>query len=191
MGPYYVTALVSLLGPVRRVTGSVRASFSERTAGHEAIRGLKLPVSVDTHVTGILDFASGPIATITTSFDVWAAELPRIEIYGTEGTLSCPDPNTFGGPVRVLRPGGEGWSEVPVLHSSTEPGRGTGVADMAYALRNNRPHRVSGALAYHVLDIMQTIHDASRESRHIDLSSTVERPAMLPLGPLEAGLAGT
>jgi predicted dehydrogenase len=191
MGPYYVTAMVSLLGPVRRVTGSVRASFSERTAGHEAIRGQKITVNVPTHVTGILDFAAGPIATITTSFDVWAAELPRIEIYGSEGTLSAPDPNTFGGPVRVLRQGADGWAEIPILHSSTEPGRGTGVADMAYALRNGRPHRASGALAYHVLDIMQTFHDASRASRHIELSSSVERPAPLPLGPLEQGLAAT
>jgi len=189
MGPYYLTALVSLLGPVKRVTGSVTAATSQREVGSGPKKGQKIEVNVDTHVTGILDFENGAIGTITTSFETWAAELPRIEIYGTEGTLSVPDPNTFGGPIRFTRPGVDGWMEIPILHQSTEPGRGTGVADMAYAILNNRPVRASGELAFHVLDIMQTIHEASREGRHINLGSTCTRPEPLPLGPVERGLA--
>ena len=86
----------------------------------------------------MLEFANGAIGTIITSFDVWAAELPRIEIYGTEGTLSVPDPNTFGGPVRVRRAGASEWSEIPLTHGYAENSRGIGVADMAYALRSGR-----------------------------------------------------
>ena len=118
------------------------------------------------------------------SFDVWAAELPRIEIYGTEGSLSVPDPNGFGGPVRVMRPGSGGLEEVPLTHGYAENSRGIGVADMAYALRSGRPHRASGEMAYHVLDVMHAFHDASDQGRHIDLESTCARPAPLPMGLL-------
>jgi predicted dehydrogenase len=184
MGPYYLTALVAMLGPVRRITGSARAAHTERVAGAEDIRGLKIPVEIPTHVAAVLDFYSGPIATLVTSFDVQAANLPRIEIYGTEGTLSVPDPNTFGGPIRLKRAGAEDWSEIPILHSSTEPGRGTGVADMAAAIQSGRAHRASGELAYHVLDLMHGVHDASESGRHIEVGSTCARPAPLPIGPV-------
>ena len=95
---------------------------------------------------------------------------------------SWPDPNGFGGPVRIRRAGAGEWSTVPLSHGYAENGRGIGVADMAYALRSGRPHRANGELAYHVLDIMEAFHDASRESRHIELTSTCTRPASLPLG---------
>src|SRR5262245_19741015 len=101
MGPYYLTALISLLGTVRRVAGSARISFPERTIGSGAKKGNKIEVKTPTHIAGVLDFESGPIATLVTSFDVWSHNVPRLEIYGSEGTLSLPDPNTFGGPVRV------------------------------------------------------------------------------------------
>jgi len=184
MGPYYITTLVTLLGPVRRTTGSARISSPERLITSQPKYGEKIEVNVPTHVAGVLDFHSGPVASIVTSFDVWAAELPRIEIYGTQGTMSVPDPNMFGGTPRILRTGGEGWSEIPHTHSSAEPGRGTGVADMAQALRSGRPHRASGELAYHVLDVMHSFYDASREDRHIQLQSTCDRPAPLPMGPV-------
>ena len=182
MGPYYLTAMVNLMGPVRRVTGSARITFPERLITSEPKNGTKIIVDVPTHVAGIMDFHSGAVGTIITSFDVWAAELPRIEIYGTEGSMSVPDPNSFGGPVRIKR-GREGeWEEVPLTHGYAENSRGIGVADMAYALRSGRPHRASGELAYHVLDIMHAFHDASREGRHIELESTCSRPAALPVG---------
>ena len=180
MGPYYLTALISLLGPVRRVTGSAQISFAERKITSQPLNGTMIMVNTPTHVAGVLDFASGAVATLVTSFDVWAAELPRIEIYGSLGTLSLPDPNTFGGPVRVRLAGEKEWREIPIEHGYTANSRGLGVADMAYALRNGRLHRASGELAYHVLDLMHAFHDASREGRHVELASGCERPAALP-----------
>src|SRR5437868_8376711 len=95
MGPYYLTALTTLLGPVRRVTGSTRVSFPERVISSEPLRGQVIKVNTPTHIVGVLDFAAGAIGTIITTFDVWSSELPRLEIYGSKGTLSLPDPNTF------------------------------------------------------------------------------------------------
>jgi predicted dehydrogenase len=182
MGPYYLTALTTLLGPVRRVTGSTRVSFPERVIGSEPLRGQVIKVNTPTHIIGVLDFAAGAIGTIVTSFDVWSSELPRLEIYGSKGTLSLPDPNTFGGPVRVRLAGEQSWSEAPIAHGYTENSRGLGVADMADAIRTGRRHRANGELAYHVLDLMHTIHDASREGRHIEMTSSCERPEQLPEG---------
>jgi predicted dehydrogenase len=184
MGPYYLTALVSLMGPVATVTGSTRATFPERTITSQPKYGQKIAVEVPTHVVGLLDFASGAIGTIITTFDVWSAELPRIEIYGTEGTLSVPDPNTFGGPVRLRRMGSGEWQEIPIPFHYTANSRGLGVADMAHALRSGRPHRAGGDLAYHVLEIMEAIHTASDAGRRIKLSGQVDRPAPFPLGML-------
>jgi predicted dehydrogenase len=182
MGPYYLTALVNLVGPVRRVTGSTRITFPERTITSQPKYGNKIDVEVSTHVVGVLDFSNGAIGTIVTSFDVWGAQVPRIEIYGTEGSLSVPDPNIFGGPVRVLRAGSREWQEIPLVYGYAENSRGIGVADMAYALLSGRPQRASGALTYHVLDIMHAIHEASTSGQHVELSSTCPRPALLPLG---------
>ena len=181
MGPYYLTALVSLIGPVRRATGSARVTFPERTITSEPKAGHVIEVEVSTHIVGVMDFAGGAVGTIITSFDVWDGHLPRIEVYGTEGSLTCPDPNTFGGPVLVKRGRGE-WAEVPLTHGYTESSRGLGVADMAYALRSGRAHRASGRLAYHVLDLMCAFQEASDSDRHVSLESTCERPAPLPLG---------
>ena len=188
MGPYYLTALVNLMGPIKRVTGSARITFPERVISSQPKKGTVIKVDVPTHVAGIMDFANGAVGTIITTFDVWAAELPRIEIYGTEGSLSVPDPNTFGGPVRVRRAGAVEWSEVPLTHGYADNSRGIGVADIAYALRSGRKHRASGDLAFHVLDIMHAFHDASREGRHIELQSACEKPTPLPLGLIHGQL---
>ena len=190
MGPYYLTALISLLGPVRRVTGSARATFPERVIGSAPRRGERVTVNTPTHVAGVLEFADGPIATLVTSFDVWSAEVPRIEIYGTRGSLSVPDPNTFGGPVRICQAGASEWSSIPLTHGYSENSRGLGVADMAYALRTGRPQRASGELAYHVLDLMHGLLDAASEGRHITIASSCERPAPLPLDLLPGTLDG-
>jgi predicted dehydrogenase len=182
MGPYYLTALITLLGPVRRVSGSARITSPERIIGSEAKRGQIIKVNTPTHVAGVLDVAAGPVATLVTSFDVWGHNLPPIEIYGTEGSLSVPDPNTFGGPVRVRRAGAPEWSTVPLTHGYTENSRGIGVADMANASQSGRPHRASGDQAYHVLDIMHALLETGQAGHHIELTSGVERPAPLPLG---------
>jgi predicted dehydrogenase len=182
MGPYYLTALVNMMGPVRRVSGEAAITFPQRTITSKPLYGTVIDVETPTHIASTLQFASGAIGTIITSFDVWSSELPRIEIYGTEGTLSVPDPNGFGGPVRVRRAGASEWHEVPLTHGYAENSRGIGVADLANALKSGRPHRTSGELTYHVLDIMHATLDAAREGRHIELQSTCERPAPLPLG---------
>jgi predicted dehydrogenase len=182
MGPYYVTALVALMGPVRRATGSARITFPTRTITSEKKAGKVIPVEVPTHVAGVLDFTSGAIGTIITSFDVWAHTLPCIEIHGSQGSMRVPDPNTFGGEVKIRRAKEPEWQNVPLTHAS-DINRGTGVADMALSLlRPGRPHRANGDLMYHVLDVMHAIHDASAKNRHAFLKSTCERPPALPAG---------
>ncbi|MBN1899844.1 Gfo/Idh/MocA family oxidoreductase [Candidatus Sumerlaeota bacterium] len=182
MGPYYLTALVNLLGPVERVSGITRVTFPERLITSQPKYGTKIDVEVPTHVVGALDFSCGAVGTIITSFDVWAHQMPCIEIYGTEGTLAVPDPNCFGGPVRLRRANSNEWREMPLSHIYPENSRGIGPADMAYSLRSGRPHRASGELAFHVLDVMQSIHESSTEGRHVKIRSRCERPAPLPLG---------
>jgi predicted dehydrogenase len=184
MGPYYLTALVALIGPVRRVTGSARISFPQRTITSQPRYGASITVEVPTHISSTLDFANGAVGTMVMSFDVWAANVPRLEIYGSEGSLSLPDPNTFGGVIGLWQQDKREWSEVSHTHEFAENWRGLGVADMAQAMRSGRPHRASGELAYHILDIMHAVHDASREGRHIELSSTCERPAPMRVGEL-------
>lgn len=188
MGPYYLTALVTLMGPVRRVSGSARITFPERTITSKPKHGQTITVRVPTHVAGTLDFASGAIGTIITSFDVWRHSLPPIEVHGTLGSLQVPDPNTFGGPVRLARAGEKEWTDVPLTHGYANQSRGLGVADMGYAMHSGRAHRTSGELTYHVLDVMHAIHDAAQGARAVDLASTCERPAALPTGLPEGRL---
>jgi predicted dehydrogenase len=182
MGPYYLTALVNLLGPVKQVVGMSKATFPERIIGSGPKRGKRIPVQIDTHVTACLLFESGVIATLIMSFDVHKHTLPRIEIYGTEGSLSVPDPNTFNGPARVFRPHQPeaGWQELPLISPYHGESRGIGAADLALAIRGVRPHVATGELATHVLDVMLSIEESAREHTQIDLVTTVERPAMLP-----------
>ncbi|MBM4419369.1 MAG: Gfo/Idh/MocA family oxidoreductase [Chloroflexi bacterium] len=182
MGPYYLSSLATLIGPVRRVSGATRISFPQRTITSQPKAGQKVDVEVPTHVTGVLDFVSGPVGTIVTSFDVWGHNLPRIEIYGAEGSLAVPDPNTFDGPVQIRRAGEREWREVPIAHGYRDNSRGIGLAEMATALRSGRPHRANGDLAYHVLDLMHAFHESSASGRHVEITSGVERPAPLPPG---------
>lgn len=180
MGPYYLTALVNLVGPVERVSGATRISFEKRTITSEPLHGTVIDVDVPTHVVGTLEFAGGAVGTIITSFDVWAANLPRIEIYGTEGSLSVPDPNGFGGPVRIKRPGDDQWYEIPLTHPYRENSRGLGVADLADAILSGRPHRASDELTGHVLEIMHGIHIAADSGSRYTLSQPGIRPEALP-----------
>jgi predicted dehydrogenase len=110
---------------------------------------------------------------------VYSHTLPCIEIYGTEGTLRVPDPNTFGGPVYVRRFREEQWSQIPLIKSYAENSRGLGITDMAEAIETNSPHRASAELCSHVLDIMHGIHDASASGRYYKIKSKCKRPAAL------------
>ena len=176
MGPYYLTALVNLLGPITRVCGSAKKGFETRTITSQPHYGEVITVDVPTHIAGVLDFASGAVGTIIMSFDVYSHTLPFIEIYGSEGSLRVPDPNCFGGPVYVRRGFAETWSEIPLLKDFSENSRGIGITDMAEAITENRPHRASGELAYHVLDVMHGIHDASASGSYYNVKSTCSRP---------------
>lgn len=180
MGPYYFTALVHLLGPVQRVTGATRISHPERIATSRARFGERIPVQTPTYTAGVLNFAAGPVGTTVITFDVESSMLPHMEIHGSQGTLLVPDPNTFGGPVRIRRREADEWSDIPLTHTS-DVRRGIGVADMAHALVTGRPHRANAQLATHILDIMHAIDDASETNRHIYIESECERPAPLPL----------
>jgi predicted dehydrogenase len=180
VGPYYLTALVNLLGPVARVSGSAKMGSPSRTITSEPLNGAVINVEVPTHIAGILDFACGAAGTIIMSFDVYSHTLPCIEIYGTEGTLRVPDPNTFGGPVYVRRFTEEEWSQIPLIKNYAENSRGLGVVEMAEAIEEGRPHRASAELTCHVLDIMHGIHDASVSGRYYKIKSKCKRPITFP-----------
>jgi predicted dehydrogenase len=182
MGPYYLTSLVTLFGPVVRVSGSVGRSTRERTIATGPNAGAPVPVDVDTHVTALLEHANGARSTVTMSFEVWASRVPLFEVYGTAGTIEVPDPNHFSLPVSVAVAPDAEWAEVPVQAGYAEGGRGIGLADMARAIETGRPHRASGEVAFHVLDIMESIIRAGHEHSVIELSSTVARPEAVALG---------
>ncbi|HZH99072.1 MAG TPA: Gfo/Idh/MocA family oxidoreductase, partial [Fimbriimonadaceae bacterium] len=171
MGPYYVTALVSLVGPIRSVTGMARATFPQRTITSEPLRGTVVDVDTPTHIVGTLRFENGAIGQITTSFDVWASEFPCFEVYGSEGSLIVPDPNGFGGQVWVRGAREKDWREVRLTHGYSENSRGLGVLDMVASIQAGTSHRASGELALHVLDVMQSILDAAEQGREIAIAT--------------------
>ena len=182
MGPYYVTALVNILGPVKRVAAVTTKAFEERIATSEAVRGLKIPVKITTHLAGTIEFQNGAIITMIMSFDMWRHSLPCIEIYGETGSMTVPDPNGFGGPVNVC-PAGGNWEEEEIRFPNNA--RMIGVIDMVSAIGSGRPHRANGALAYHVLEVMCAFDKSSETGEHVVIESTTERPEPLPYGLAE------
>ena len=185
MGPYYLTALVNLLGGVSSLTGVTKASFAQRTITSEPKKGQVIQVEVPTHVTGIMNFENGAVGTILTTFDVHYDTQARLEIYGSEGTLSVPDPNGFGGPVKLLRPEDGSWKEIPLLFDYQENSRGLGLADMAKALQTGRPFRADCEQTLHVLEIMTGFEKSSREGRLLQLESRDTRKAPMHRGPVK------
>jgi predicted dehydrogenase len=188
MGPYYITALVNLLGPVARVAGMVSTPRASREITSERLRGQMIAVEVPTHVAGTLQFANGAIVQIATSFDVPGHRHTPIELYGTEGTLLVPDPNRFGEPIQFLPKGGE-WQDIPIEAPYGDGNyRSIGAADLALALRGNRPHRASGALALHVLEVMEAFGRSAESGKHIDITTPVARPEPLATSLVEGRL---
>lgn len=194
MGPYYVTQLVNLLGPVARVTAEASRGYETRTVGKGPLQGSVIQVEVPTTVNGALLFASGANVALTMSWDIWKHERPFIEIYGTEGSLQNPNPNFFGGEPRVTERNSD-WTPLDIsAHPFGVPNRTTllgqqvadyriiGLLDMAAALREGRPHRVGGELALHVLEVLDAFERAAVEGRHVAIESRCERPAPLALG---------
>ncbi|SER67311.1 Predicted dehydrogenase [Gracilibacillus ureilyticus] len=182
MGPYYLTALIALMGPVKRVTGSAQTTYPERTITSKEKYGQKIQVETPTQINSVLDFENGAVVSMITSFDTWHHRLPNMEIYGTEGSLIVPDPNTFGGPVYLRKKDDREWQEMPLTHGFADNSRGLGVADMVDAILNNRKARADGELANHVLDVMHGIHDSSEIDRHYYTESSCTQPDALPAG---------
>ncbi|MEX2607719.1 MAG: Gfo/Idh/MocA family oxidoreductase [Kiritimatiellia bacterium] len=190
MGPYYLTALVNLLGPIKRICANTTKAFEVRTATCEAKFGEELPVEIPTHYSGSLEFHSGAVVSMTISFDVYAHHHKPIELYGTSGSLAVPDPNTFGGPVSLWTPSTKEWKEQALSHPYANNMRSIGAADLAMAIlsEGKHSHRSSGALAYHALEAMHAFEASSVNGTHTVLESKPVQPAPLPLGLIEGRL---
>jgi predicted dehydrogenase len=183
MGPYYLTALVSLLGPVERVTGSAQTPFAEKPYPPDSPDyGKTYQITRPGNISGVLDFAGGCVGVITTTAEVPGYH-PRLEIYGSEGALIANDPNAYTGTV-TLKPAKGEPREIQLREGFPAWGRGLGVAELAQAIRAHRSPRAGGGLMYHVLDIMHAIHDASAEERHLHLKSGCPRPDPFELDQL-------
>jgi len=190
MAPYYLTALVNLIGPIKRVCAITTKAHESRIASSPEREGEVLPVEVNTHASGTLEFHSGAIITAIFSFDVHAADHSPIQLYGTQGSIKVPDPNTFGGPVQrlIAKDKAREWKGVELTRPYSKNTRSIGVADMAHAILNERPHRASGALAFHVLEVMHAFDNSSESGRTIEIDSLPKRPAALPGGLAEGEL---
>ena len=188
MGPYYITALVNMLGPVKRVCGMTGKGFEQRICTREDRFGDILPVKTPTHIAGILEFSCGAIITMIMSFDVKKHGSSCIELHGTDGSMQVPDPNGFGGTIKIARNRGEDWQEVPSVYGYTDNMRSIGLADMALAIKQGRDARCDGKRAYHVLDVMLSLLDSGEKGEYVTIASTCERPAALPLNLLHGEL---
>jgi predicted dehydrogenase len=181
MGPYYVTALIHLLGPVESVAAFTGMTFKTRIATCKELAGKKLPVEVQTHQAGVMKFRNGAIINIVMSFDVWRHTHNPIEIYGTEGSLQVPDPNTFGGQPKVWVKGSE-WKDVPLSHGYAENMRIIGVADMAAGIAGKRAHRCDGSMAMHALETMLAFETSSKSGKAVKIKTQCKQPKALPVG---------
>ncbi|MET0695487.1 MAG: Gfo/Idh/MocA family oxidoreductase [Propionibacteriaceae bacterium] len=185
MGPYYVTSLVTLLGPVTSVIGAASRTRTTRTIGSGPREGQIIPVSTDSHVTGILTHASGALSTLVMSFDAVATQAANLEIHGETGSLIVPDPNRFDGDVKLRSLGAADWEVLPVSAGYTEGGRGIGVADLAATPSGETP-RASGVLAFHVLEVMESLLISAQSGQSEPIVSTVDRAPAVPLQDLNA-----
>ncbi len=183
MGPYYVSALVTLLGPVVSVVGAASHTRDERTIGSGPREGQKVPVAIDSHVTGVLVHASGALSTLFMSFDAVKTKSPNIEIHGEKGSLVVPDPNYFDGDVQLFALGAEDWETLPVSAGYVDSGRGFGIADLAATPAGQEP-RAGGQLAFHALEVMESVLESARSGQAVAIKSTAARPATVELAEL-------
>jgi len=189
MGPYYLTALASMFGPAQTVAAVARRSRDQRVVGRGPLAGTTFDVEVPTYVSALISYAGGPSATLVLSFDSPLRRNGFIEVTGTEATLSLPDPNRFDGEVKSQTADDEDWTVTPAAGATA--GRGLGVLDLARSLRAGLPHRATGELALHVLDIMESIARSAESGAFEPVASTFTVPATLPAGwdPAAATLA--
>ena len=195
IGPYYVTNLVQLLGPIKRVAALTTAASDTRTILSEPRKGEKIPVETPTNIHALLEFYQGATITLSTSWDVWAHRHPNMELYGSEGSLYVPDPNFFGGEVELIGKDGVGQNIASYEHPFAVPNKDdngqmlanyriAGLADMVAAIAEDRPHRCSMELALHTVDVMTAVLASGEERRFVDMQTTCARPA--PLTPKQA-----
>ena len=175
MGPYYLTALINLMGGVKGVTGVTKKSFAQRLITSKPKNGTVVEVDVPTYVTGMLHFESGAVGTIFTTFDVYYPSQARLEIYGSKGTLFVPDPNYFGGPVKLYRPEDGQVREIPLLFDYKENSRGLGLADMAKAIEDGRAARCDYTQTRHVLEILTAFEKSSDAKAYYPLETKYVR----------------
>jgi predicted dehydrogenase len=179
MGPYYITAMVHLFGAVQRVTAFGKKTRSQR----QDKQGNTFDVHVLTHVTAVLEHTSGVLVTLTVSFDAVRGSNQNIEIYGSNGALVVNDPNNFGGDLRYSDGRGEwgngNWHSLPINRPYAKNSRGIGLKDMIVGIAENRPHRASGELAFHVLETMHAILKAAASGQAVGLVSQPKRPDLL------------
>jgi predicted dehydrogenase len=187
LGPYYLTAMVNLFGPLASVMARSRIGTPKLSVTSPDRRVDSITVTVPTHVSAALQFSSGVVGTLLASFDVWDHHLPRIEVYGTEGTLGLPDPNGYDGDVLLKRRTDDGWQVLPpVIPPFAEPGtkdqflRGPGVADLVAAL-GGAPQRAGAPLACHVLEAIEAIETSGRIGESVRLSTHATRPEPVPV----------
>jgi predicted dehydrogenase len=177
LGPYYLTALAQVFGPVSSVAGLGSKARERRVIGSGPKAGEEFDVMVPSHVNALLQFESGQSAQAMFSFD---SALPRtlLEVNGTEATMLFPDPNYFDGAIAIRRRGADDWETVATTKSAYA--RGAGVLDMARAIREGRPHRAQGAMGYHVLDTMIAVAESVESRAFVDVESSVDKPPLLP-----------
>ena len=183
MGVYYLTALVTLLGPIVEVSAMSSRLRTERRVPDAGPRaGEILPVEVDTYVAATLRHDNGVISTLIVSFDTIASRLPRIEVYGTEASLDVPDPNQFASPVGISRARTEPFEYVSDLAGYPDAGRGYGLSDLVRAISTGTPHRQSAELGFHVHEVMGRVEEASATGATVPVVSRCERPTAVPHG---------
>src|SRR5207245_6868 len=180
MGPYYLTAIVALLGPVSRVAGFTSTRTRERTIQIGPRAGERFSSLTPSHASAVMQLESGVTANLVASFEAVGQYVCDLEIHGTEGVLSLPDPNAFGGPVRVKVGRGE-WEDVPYASRGTQDARGLGLHDLAVAIGLDRPHRASGRLGAHVVEVARGILHAAEDGRTVEIESRLDQPEPLPV----------
>ena len=184
MGPYYLTALLNMFGPVKRIMGMASISQPTRTISSKPLAGQVIQVNTPDHVLGMMEFENGVVGSIIQSFAMRAGThgASPIVVFGTEGTMHVPDPNNFDNEVRLSRFSDEKPDEFkPVpFEFVTGYGRSIGLADMAYAIRGNRPHRCSGEQAFAVLELMEGFLESSKSGKAFEPTLKYERPAPMP-----------
>ena len=195
IGPYYVTDLIQLIGPVKRVVALGATPRTHRTITNGPRHGERVPVGTPTTIHAVLEFAGGALVTLAASWDVWSHGHAPIELYGEEGTLFLPDPNFFGGDVRFTQAATPVDPPPPWEHALGVPNqsrptgavanyRTAGLADMALSILDGRPQRCSLDLALHAIDVLTGILTACETGCAVAMQTTCERPAAL--GPNEA-----